>query len=63
MRAAGPADPDAFVALEEQRDFLLGSLDDLEREHEAGDVDDVNYEVLKSDYTARAAAVDRKSDV
>jgi tetratricopeptide (TPR) repeat protein len=57
VRAAGPADADAFAALEEQRDFLLGSLDDLEREHEAGDVDDVDYRVLKSDYTARAAAV------
>ena len=37
-RAAGPADPDAYAALEEQRDFLLGSLDDLERERAAGDI-------------------------
>ena len=36
-------------------DFLLRSLDDLEREHDAGDVDDVDYETLKDDYTARAA--------
>ena len=48
-------DPDALAALEEQRRFLLRSLDDLEREHEAGDVDDVDYETLKDDYTARAA--------
>jgi tetratricopeptide (TPR) repeat protein len=43
------------TALEDQRDFLLRSLDDLEREHDAGDVDDVDYETLKDDYTARAA--------
>jgi len=48
-------DPDALAALEEERAFLLRSLDDLEREHEAGDVDDTDYETLKDDYTARAA--------
>jgi tetratricopeptide (TPR) repeat protein len=48
-------DPDALAALEEQRDFLLRSLDDLEREHDAGDVDEHDYETLKDDYTARAA--------
>jgi tetratricopeptide (TPR) repeat protein len=48
-------DPDALAALEEQRDFLLRSLDDLEREHEAGDVDRSDYETLRDDYTARAA--------
>jgi len=52
-------DPDALAALEEQRSFLLRSLDDLEREHDAGDVDDVDYDALKDDYTARAAAVIR----
>jgi tetratricopeptide (TPR) repeat protein len=50
-------DPDALAALEEERDFLLASLDDLEREHDAGDVGDDDYEELKDDYTARAAAV------
>ena len=60
--APGPADPDAYAALEEQRDFLLGSLDDLEREKAAGDIDDVDYEALKDDYTARAAAVLRALD-
>ena len=48
-------DPDRLAALEDQRDFLLRSLDDLEREHDAGDVDDRDYETLKDDYTARAA--------
>ena len=52
-------DPDTLAALEEQRDFLLRSLDDLEREHEAGDVDDHDYRSLKDDYTARAARVIR----
>lgn len=64
--AAAPArrdlDPDALAALEEERSFLLRSLDDLEREHEVGDVDDVDYVALKDDYTARAAAVIRSID-
>lgn len=50
-------DPDALALLEEERDFLLRSLDDLEREHAAGDVDETDYVTLKDDYTARAAAV------
>lgn len=50
-------DPDALAALEEQRDFLLRSLRDLEREHDAGDLDDDDYAALEDDYTARAAAV------
>ncbi|HVM06330.1 MAG TPA: hypothetical protein VM242_14280 [Acidimicrobiales bacterium] len=44
-------------ALEEDRDFLLRSLEDLEREREAGDLDESDYVALKEDYTARAAAV------
>jgi tetratricopeptide (TPR) repeat protein len=52
-------DPDALAALEEERDFLLRSLEDLEREHAACDVDDSDFEELKDDYTARAAAVIR----
>ena len=55
-------DPDALLALEEERDFLLRSLDDLEREHAAGDVDAGDYRTLKDDYTARAAAVLRAID-
>lgn len=50
-------DVDRMGALEVQRDFLLRSLEDLEREHDAGDVDDADYAALKDDYTARAAAV------
>ena len=43
--------------LEEQRDFLLRSLEDLDREYDAGDVDELDYASLKDDYTARAAGV------
>jgi tetratricopeptide (TPR) repeat protein len=50
-------DPDALAALIEERDFLLTSLADLEREHEVGDVDDGDYEGLKDAYTSRAAVV------
>lgn len=45
------------VELEEERDFLLASLRDLEREHEVGDIDHADYLALRDDYTARAAAV------
>jgi len=44
-------------SLDDQRDFLLRSLEDLEREHDAGDVADADYQALRDDYTARAAAV------
>lgn len=50
-------DPDALAELEEQRDFLLRSIDDLEREREAGDLDDADYVTLRDDYTRRAAEV------
>jgi len=55
-------DPDTLAALEDQRDFLLTSLEDLERERAAGDVDEHDYAELKDDYTARAAAVLRSLD-
>lgn len=60
-RRAG-LDPDALAALEEQRDFLLRSLEDLEREHDAGDLDEHDYRTLRDDYTARAAATLRALD-
>ena len=54
------AELDRLALLEEERRFLLGSLRDLEREHDAGDVDDVDYQTLKDGYTVRAAAVLRQ---
>lgn len=50
---------DELAVLEEERDFLLRSLQDLDGEREAGDVDDVDYTALRDDYTARAARVIR----
>ncbi len=58
-RAVADSELDALL---EQRDHLLASLDDLEREREAGDIDDVDYATLKDDYTARAAATIRTID-
>jgi tetratricopeptide (TPR) repeat protein len=49
--------PDALAELEQERRFLLRSITDLEREHDAGDVDDDDYAVLRDGYTARAAIV------
>lgn len=49
-------DPDQLAALEEERRFLLRSLADLEREHDAGDVDEDDYRELRDGYTVRAAA-------
>jgi hypothetical protein len=43
--------------LEDERDFLLRSLDDLDAELLAGNIDPDTYRVLHDDYTARAAAV------
>lgn len=49
-----------LAELDEERAFLLGSLSDLEKEHDAGDVDDLDYQTLKDGYTVRAAAVLRE---
>ena len=50
-------DLDELARLEEERAFLLRSLDDLERERDAGDIDEHDYETLKDDYTRRAVTV------
>ncbi len=61
MTASG-ARLDRLASLEEERRFLLRSLNDLEREHDAGDVDDLDYRSLKDGYTMRAATVLRQID-
>ena len=62
-RTAGSRlDPDDLAHQEEERDFLLRSLADLEREHDAGDLDEADYEALRDDYTTRAARVLRAID-
>lgn len=45
-----------------ERDHLLASLDDLDSERAAGDLDDLDYTTLKDDYTARAAKLTRVLD-
>ncbi len=49
--------PDRLAELEEERDFLLRSITDLDRELAAGDVTTEDHRTLRDDYTARAAAV------
>jgi len=46
--------------LEDERDFLLASLADLEAERAAGDLDEADYAALRDGYTARAAGVLRQ---
>lgn len=48
--------------LQDERDHLLVSLDDLDSEFAAGDIDEVDYQTLKDDYTARAAKLSRVLD-
>jgi cytochrome c-type biogenesis protein CcmH len=56
VAAARPFDP-AETARQEEVNFLLVSLADLEREQEAGDIEEADYLSLRDDYTARAAAL------
>ena len=46
--------------LRDEQRFLLNSLRDLEREREAGDIDDADYATLRDGYVARAAAITRE---
>jgi cytochrome c-type biogenesis protein CcmH/NrfG len=57
-----PLDPEQQRALEEERDFLLRSLDDLEAELAVGNVYLDEYERLRDEYTVRAAEVLRSLD-
>ena len=57
MTTADSATGGELESLEEERDFLLRSLADLDAEHQAGDIDERDYRTLTDDYTARAAAV------
>ena len=55
-------DPDVLAALERERDFLLRSLDDLDAERAAGDLDTSDHAALADDYTRRLAEVARSID-
>lgn len=50
------------MTLEDERDFLLRSIEDLDAEHAAGEIADADYRALRDDYTANAAAVLRQLD-
>jgi tetratricopeptide (TPR) repeat protein len=55
-RPAAPAhDPPPWSGLDDERDFALRSLLDLEAEHDAGDLGEDDYLALRDVYTARAA--------
>ena len=56
-RCVMSTNPDRLAELEEERRFLLRSLADLEREHDAGDVDVDDYQTFRDGYTVRAASV------
>ena len=53
-------DPDALAALEEERDFLLRSLDDLERKDAAGDVDVTDYAQREDSYMGASVVHDTR---
>jgi hypothetical protein len=46
--------------LRDELEFLLNSLRDLEKEREAGDIDDVDFNTIRDGYVARAAALSRE---
>ena len=51
--------PDELAELEREREFLLRSLDDLDAERDAGDLDGDDHAGLFDDYTRRLAEVQR----
>ena len=53
-------DPQRRAGLEAERDQLLRSLDDLDAEYAAGELDQHDFENLRDGYTARAAEVLRQ---
>lgn len=55
-------DPDVLAELESERDFLLRSLDDLDAEFAAGDLEANDHTGLGDDYTRRLAEVARAID-
>jgi tetratricopeptide (TPR) repeat protein len=48
--------------LEDERSFLLRSLEDLDREHEVGDLTDEDHQALRDEYIARTAALLRSGN-
>jgi len=61
-QSAASLNPDLLAELEREREFLLRSLDDLDAEHDAGDLDETDHMGLSDDYTRRLAEVSRAID-
>ena len=55
----GSLTDDERKRLEDEREHLLTSLDDLDSELAAGDIDEHDYAALRDDYIARAALLSR----
>ena len=53
---SNPEFDEGVDALTQERNFYLRSLEDLDEEFAAGDIDEADYRSLKEAYTARAAA-------
>ena len=51
---------EALALIDDEQASLLRSLTDLEREYNAGDLDNVDYDALKDDYTVRTADLLRR---
>jgi len=62
MTTTRGSDPDRLAALEEERDHLLRSIEDLDEEFAEGDLDEVDYRQIRDDYASRAATVLRTID-
>ncbi|MGZ0175978.1 MAG: tetratricopeptide repeat protein [Acidimicrobiales bacterium] len=60
--ATATLDPDVLAELERERDFLLRSLDDLDAEFAAGDLEANDHAGLADDYTRRLAELARGID-
>ena len=58
----GSLTDDERQRLEDEREHLLTSLDDLDSELAAGDIDEHDYAALRDDYIARAALLSRALD-
>lgn len=58
----GALTPSERERLTDEREHLLASLDDLDAELAAGDIDRDDYETLRDDYTARTAQLSRALD-
>lgn len=62
MTTTRGSDADRLAALEEERDHLLRSIEDLDEEFADGDLDEADYRQIRDQYTSRAATVIKTID-